>query len=301
VAWSNQLSIALNPGLPTAFPWLSTIASQFEHYTIHALSIVFVSTSSTAATGAVIISPEYDPSANTPANEVGATQINGCIEAPTWQSIRCNLDQRSLHPAGPRKFVRTGNTAGDIRLTDAGNVFISTSGQASNANVGKVFLEYDIEFFKPQSSNNSASNQPRRVTTLTNSTSLVYTTNVAGVVPFDQISNPDPLHIGFPTGGVFIPPAGAYILTCRALAMDTANESFSAKIEIRKNGTPLGPVVYDTRGPTGFTNSAFPITTQVVGTFNGTTDNCVVFLTMVGAAGTLTAVAGSVFLVWELA
>lgn len=152
VALSSTL-LALNPGYSETFPWLHTVASRYEQYRIHALSFEFVSRSPTSATGSVYLSVDYDPLENPPADEKTLSAYAGTVSDVPWKNLKLRIDPSAVHVTGARKYVATRDTwspYSDDRVSDFGQLFVSTIGQADASGIGKLWVDYDIELFVPQ-------------------------------------------------------------------------------------------------------------------------------------------------------
>jgi hypothetical protein len=140
----------INPGLLATFPWLATIALKYEQYTVRMMRFRFVTRVGTGTHGSVILSPDYDAGDAPPTTEQEATSTANAKEDVPWKNFAINLSQSSMHPNGNRKFTRGGNVVGDVRNFDVGQLTIATVGM-SNANaVGKLWVDYVIDFFVPQ-------------------------------------------------------------------------------------------------------------------------------------------------------
>lgn len=296
VGFVKQLTIKLNPGLAESFPWLSNVASQFEHYTIHSLGLSFVSTSATTETGVLIMSPEYDPSTADPSSETECTQVAGTVESPSWQSCRIQLDPKSLHPSGPKKFVRRGAVAGDVRLSDAGKVHIATTGQGGVRALGKIWMEYDVEFFKPQSVAMLAAT-PRTLSEYVNVPVLTYPSGVATYTSVSIVF--DPLGIGTQTAASWTPPRGSYLVTTNFTATDTVNEAFFVDAYLAFNGTQVPSRFLATQSLPGATPYITGSNRSVL-SFNGTTDSCAFICKLTGSTGVLTIPANALIVTFEV-
>jgi hypothetical protein len=145
------LAIALNPGLAAAFPWLSTVASSFEQYAFRKLRFHFVTRESTTYLGSLLLAPDYNAQALAPTTEVQASQMRGAVEDVPWRDQFLSFSVQDMHALGPRKFVRTGPAAGDLKTYDVGQLFACSIGCTdSTSNIGKLWVEYDVELFIPQ-------------------------------------------------------------------------------------------------------------------------------------------------------
>lgn len=154
-AFTQALQVPLNPGLFQSFPWLSAIANNYESYRFHALKFCYYTRTGSNIPGSVLIVPDYDASDAAPSSEQIASTYNDMEEDVPWKDICCRLNPRSMNSLGPHKFVRNGGlpATADIKTTDSGNVFLFTV-DGTAVNWGKVWVEYDVEFFTPQSNPN---------------------------------------------------------------------------------------------------------------------------------------------------
>jgi hypothetical protein len=149
---TNQ--IAVNPGLPESFPWLSNIAPNFESYIFEALEFDFEDASNTTYTGTVMAAIDYDASDDAPLSKVQMASYEGFVRSAAWNSFANISPPRDLHKRSSY-YVRTGSLAAnqDIKLYDTGNFFIATQGQADTANVGELYVKYRVRFTTPQLGN----------------------------------------------------------------------------------------------------------------------------------------------------
>jgi hypothetical protein len=153
-------SYPINPGLPSTFPWLSTIAPNFDQYEILGMLFQFRSTASDFGTttnmamGSIILSTEYD---TVDANYQSKLEMENAQYAMSGKPSQDQLHPIECDPSltGPMglKYVRTGNVPSgkDIRLYDHGNFQIATTGMpASSGTIGELWVTYKIAFYKPQ-------------------------------------------------------------------------------------------------------------------------------------------------------
>jgi len=149
----------LNPADPMTYPWLATIAQNFEEYRIHGMVFHYKSNSADAlnsvntALGTVIMATQYnvllDPFANKQQME---NYEFGCSSRPSadlLHPIECDPKVTSF---GPIYDIRLGgNDKGDARLYSPGKFSIATVGQQGvDVNIGELWVTYDIEFYKPR-------------------------------------------------------------------------------------------------------------------------------------------------------
>lgn len=154
-------SLALNPGMAATFPWLSTQAVGWEQYRFKKLKFCYYTRTATSTPGSMLLVPDYDAADAAPASEQIASSYRDVEEEVPWiDEFSCDLDPRAMHPDGNRKFVRTGPLAAnlDIKLSDVGNMFACTT-DGSAINWGKLWVDYEVEFFVPQLPPTGAFNQ----------------------------------------------------------------------------------------------------------------------------------------------
>jgi len=204
-AFNNQV-FTINPGVITTFPWLSTLAQNFEQYRIRGMVFEFKSLSSDAlllaasssALGSVIMATQYDvvdppfPNKFEMANYEFANSAKPSLSF--LHPIECAKGQTSVNEL----YIRNGPlpTNYDPRLYDLGNFNIATVGmQVSTGVCGELWVSYEIELFKPK---------------LTNESELLRTDHWNGTAfspsdPFDAaVAFPgNTLHMSFPQTGSF--------------------------------------------------------------------------------------------------
>ena len=227
-----QESYVINPGLSSAFPWLSTQAGAWQEYELHSLAYVYLTRVSTATSGSIMISPDLDPSNPPPSSEVATSNNPSTVEGPVWHDLRCNVDLKGSRNVA-RRFVRSGPEVGDLHLFDALAVYIITSDCANTNPIGKVWVEYDISFYLPV----VGATDPisRGCSFFTNSGDQACVNGVPTAVLFQtEVCNPFGIQYA---SGVFTPPRGMYIVNAILDLYDgTANHS--CQVTIYKNGAP---------------------------------------------------------------
>lgn len=163
----SNTSYNLNPGLRETFPWLSTIAQNYDQFVIHGMVFEYKTTSSDAlnstntALGSVIMATQYNP---LQADFQNKQEMENYEMA---QSCKPSLSQ--LHGIECAKnqtpqnhlYVRTAKvpTGQDARWFDMGKFQIATTGfQAANVVIGELWVSYMVEFFKPKVPNSFGGN-----------------------------------------------------------------------------------------------------------------------------------------------
>jgi len=155
----NITSYPINPGMTPAFPWLSTLAENFEEYWIHGLVFEFKTTSgmgvgtTNLALGTVIMASQYNSL---------APNFSSKLQMENYEfSTSCAPSNSCLHPieCKPditpvcRLYVRSSAPPAnaDLRLYDLANFQLATVGmQAAGFIVGELWCTYEIELIKPK-------------------------------------------------------------------------------------------------------------------------------------------------------
>jgi hypothetical protein len=290
----------VNPGMSGSFPWLSVEASKWEQYVFHKLRYRFVTRTSTATTGSVILSPDYNVRDLRPTTEEQATDTQDAVEDAVWKELVCVLDPRAMFPSGPRKLVRSANVAGDANLYDAANFYVCTVEEANADAIGKLWVDYDVELFVPQNSPNDGSAGSTITTYGGRASAQSFTTATPAPVQFDAQTY-DPLGIGAASTGVFDPAAGTYKIDFEGIFKDTSAETFTVLVEMFKNGAALAPQARSQSIVSSPASGQTSVFLTCVASFDGGTDQFQVQVTLTGAAGTLTLIANSAQLFWQSA
>jgi len=165
--FSNE-TFPLNPGVEKTFPWLHTVAQQFEQYELRGCVFQFRSLSSdtfttsaggNTALGSVIMATEYnvyDADYQDKQEMENAEFSNSC--KPSCSMLHPIECARGLSTV-TRLYVRTpenSTSVGDQRLYDLGKFQIATVGMQGDATelpsftIGELWVSYEVEFFKPQ-------------------------------------------------------------------------------------------------------------------------------------------------------
>lgn len=247
----------INPGLERSFPWLSGEADKWEQYKFHSLRYRYVPRCATTTVGSILMSPDYNVRDNPPTTELQAADTYGAVESSAWVGTTCALDVAAMFPFGPRKMIRQSFVAGELNLYDAANFYMSTTGMTGADLVGKLWVDYDVEFFIPQNSPDDRL-APSYSSFFTFGNLVLPSPNpapVSATVPFGSVY--DPLRIGVVAGqpGVFTifrpPYPGIYQVSfsCEfALTDIDAPPQGRFALSLYKNGLTviytLNPTVY---------------------------------------------------------
>lgn len=191
-AYSLAYTFPLNPGMASTFPWLSAVAQQYEAYEFKSIRVHFMPYVSSATAGYVAINVDYDPSDTASTefpNKQAFCDYDGAVQGNCWEVV--SLDVKCPNPEGPkRRSCRFGTLSGnfDLHNYDHGTLNIAVGSQASTANIGTMYIEYVVDFYRPTVNPTGTANGYVRSTGSTScsvsaflGTSINYSANNMGV------------------------------------------------------------------------------------------------------------------------
>nr|WRQ65635.1 structural protein [Tolivirales sp.] len=153
-----QNTLDINPGNVRLFPWLATLAQQYEEYRIKGMVFHYVPTSgmaisgTNAAVGNVMIQTSYRASTIAPADKAEMLNEYWATDARASEAfchpIECDPKENPFNV----HYVRTGTLppTDSILMYDYGRTFVATSGNPANGNIlGELWVSYEVELKKP--------------------------------------------------------------------------------------------------------------------------------------------------------
>jgi hypothetical protein len=152
----NVVQYPVNPGQVQTFPWLSTIAKNFEKYCFEKLEFYYkreVSEfASNGQTGKVIFSFDTDASDPIPFGKQEMEATDPHEDALPSENFRLPIPSKMLLPLlSDAHFVRPGalpaNT--DLKTYDVGALNVATQGTAANTATGELHVRYRVRLMIP--------------------------------------------------------------------------------------------------------------------------------------------------------
>jgi hypothetical protein len=140
----------MNPGISTTFPWLSGVAQRFDKYRFRKLDFKYETQTSTATVGTVMLVPDYNAADPAPANKAVALAYEDSARGEAWTKFSSTMARENLN-ALPQYNIRVGPLPAnlDIKTYDVGNMWLCLSGEAGNAVIGELWVEYEVELIAP--------------------------------------------------------------------------------------------------------------------------------------------------------
>jgi hypothetical protein len=152
-------SYTVNPGDPVTFPWLNTIASQYQQYRFDGLIFEFKTLSSDitsgGALGAVILASNYDVVQNSFTDKISMENSQYAVSTKPSCSIIHTMECAPGQVANNLYYVQAGlagiATGSDNRFYDLANFQIATQGLPGSVGqvLGELWVSYDVQLFKP--------------------------------------------------------------------------------------------------------------------------------------------------------
>nr|QDH88154.1 MAG: hypothetical protein H1BulkLitter52246_000001 [Riboviria sp.] len=150
----NNTSYPLNPGLQQTFPWLATVAENYQEYKFHGVVFEFrpliTDFVTSGAPGVIIMSTNYnaDVPLYTTKQQMENAEFAVSVK-PTlglMHGIECATDSTTF----PKRYIRSGAVPSnqDLRLYDYGNFQFATQTNPVQA-LGELWVSYCVEFMKP--------------------------------------------------------------------------------------------------------------------------------------------------------
>lgn len=156
----NATTFVVNPANIATFPWLGTIANQFEQYKPRGIIFEFRSTATDTTTnaslGSIIMSTDYDLLDAAYSNKAdmlnSAYSSEGKMTDDVLHGIECDPQELARKLFYTRAQVVNGTSTVGDRDYDVCKTTIATQGGglAAGQSVGSLYIHYEFEFLKEQ-------------------------------------------------------------------------------------------------------------------------------------------------------
>jgi len=146
----------INPGNPKLFPWLSTIAQNFQEYELRGM-IAMVKTmstdySSTVQLGTIFGATDYNLHNADPSNKQQVEMLEYANSCKPSRSLVLPIECEGANNGDTHKYIAINRdyNGGDPNLYDWGNLFIGSQGlPQADAPIGEFWITYEVALFKP--------------------------------------------------------------------------------------------------------------------------------------------------------
>lgn len=146
----RAIGMRANPGISSVFPWLSSVAVNYEKYRFKRLTFSIVPLVSTQFSGRIGVGFDYDSSDLPPGNRQEFYSLSTHSETMPWQatsvSVKCDPNF---------KFTGT-HVAADNKLIDQGQVILMSDSVSNGTSIVAaiplydLIVDYEVELIEPQ-------------------------------------------------------------------------------------------------------------------------------------------------------
>lgn len=160
-AFKIQGAFPINPANPDCFPWLATVAANFEEWVPRGICFEYksmssnsvVSTAANAGLGTVIMASQYNPYNPDFTNKSEMENYQWAISTdPSCTAMHEVETARRQNPIN-EYYTRSGPvpSGADARFYDLAKFFIATNGMQTDGTViGELWVTYEVELRKPK-------------------------------------------------------------------------------------------------------------------------------------------------------
>ncbi len=238
---------AISPYNPNLFPWLATLAANFECYRIHGLVFELNTEATDYASGAnigsIMMSTEYNANLPSFTSKIGMLNYEFTTSTKTSNNLYHGVECARDETVAPILFTYSTGSPGavnDLRLSTLGNFQVATQGQASTAVVAELWATFQVELLKPRLGNPIGVSSYSLFDNAPANTDIFSATNVSTIVDTLGVNAGPAANLSVfsannfqPTGVQFFHPA---------LSGRKARIVYSATSVNAYTGTPLAPV-----------------------------------------------------------
>jgi len=249
----------IQPGISDTFPYLAQEAKRWQQYRFRKLRFRFETQTMTGNSGVIILSPEYNPAEAAPTTERDACNTKDAIEGVVWKELVCEIDVAAMFPMGGRKQVRTAGISGDQNIYDCGNLNVCSKGTPIPGEVGKLWVDYECDFWVPQTRSLTVASAPSSLYQISwpDRTMALPTGNPPVALPFCLTGSGavvDYNTYSIPPADVktfsIIPPAGTYFVYMSCVLVSSVESTFLATLNLFYGGAPATLFVVAAGGST---------------------------------------------------
>lgn len=148
-----------------SFPWLASIAGNYDQYRFKRLRLVYVPLCPTSTFGRASLVYDPDSSDTIPADRVGLSNMACAAEGPIWGQIKLDVKLSDTNKWYYGATSSIGTTIG--AYLNQGQFAFCTYGTGSAIDCGEVYAVYDVELKDPQPSTMTISQAHGNAATVT--------------------------------------------------------------------------------------------------------------------------------------
>jgi hypothetical protein len=147
LATVGSFQLFANPGQNSSFPWLSTLAENFDEYKFDYLEVSYEPSVGTDTDGKLLLTFDPDVLDEFPNSKQEMLEARVQLDAVPWQRAKLNVPKDLL---SDWRYVRTGDVpvGADQHVYDTGVFNCATPGAPSGM-IGECFVSYKVRLRTP--------------------------------------------------------------------------------------------------------------------------------------------------------
>jgi len=140
----STYSFVINPAKADVFPWLSSVAVNYDKYRIKRLAVHLNAMQPTSKAGKMGVSFDPDSTDDLPVDRGEVYAMYKHVEGPLWQSLSFEIPV-----TGQEKFCNTHSSV-DSKLIDEGMFVVFSDLAEASLSLCDVIVDYTVELLDPQ-------------------------------------------------------------------------------------------------------------------------------------------------------
>ena len=157
----QNMTMGLNPALPSTFPWLSQVAQNYDEYEFGQLIFTFKSTvtdfvATNGQVGSIILTTQYNANDDPFTSKQDMMEYDGAVSGKVSGMVLAGVEcDPSKNSGAPGKYTRSGPAppSEDLKTYDLGTLNVgicNTPSQFNNQSLGELWVSYTVKLRKPK-------------------------------------------------------------------------------------------------------------------------------------------------------
>jgi hypothetical protein len=138
-------TVPVLPGESASFPWLSSVAKNYEKITWQKLEYMYKTKTNTLALGNVILAFEPDVNDGAPATAQIMESYRDSVNTSPWGNVTLKVSKESF-----TQYKSYFNSSSAQPTSSPGQFLIGTEGQANADKIGNLYVTYVCTLHTPQ-------------------------------------------------------------------------------------------------------------------------------------------------------
>lgn len=138
-----------NPACTFLFPWISSIALNFERFRFRNLRFRLISSAATTTAGRVYMAVDYDYDDPPAATKLALMNNRSTVEGPVWKDLTLSCSTPELHRDMPEKFVAHPTRSGGVEPRTAYCGYLMVAAETAVGVSWDLEVSYEVELCVP--------------------------------------------------------------------------------------------------------------------------------------------------------